>query len=350
MGPSTVTNPQITAAGKSTPDCVAEGDSVDQELAADGRRDVGLVGLGLMGSAMTGRLVAAGVTVVGYDPVEQAREAHLRNGGEVAASPAEVARRCPVVLLSLPNGQVSAEVLFGDAGVTAGAPDGLLVVDTSTIGPEEAESAAARLAVDGIGFCDAGISGSSNVVARGGSLGIVGGDASGFARAEPVLAAICREVMHVGGHGDGMRAKLVINAVLTINRFAVAEGLVLAEKMGMDSGQVLDVLAASIANSDALGIWGRRMVDRSYDPPASRIRQHNKDAQITLGLGRRYGAPLLVTAQINHVVQMALANGLGDADNSAVAEVLRMLAGADVTFRTPDGRRAYGAGGRTPPG
>ena len=325
------------AAGKCTHSGTAEGDDVDEGQSADRRGEVGLVGLGLMGSAMTGRLVAAGFPVVGFDPVREAREAHVRNGGAVATSPADVARRCGVVLLSLPNGQVSAEVLFGAEGVTAGASDGLLVVDTSTIGPEEAETAAGRLAAAGIGFCDAGISGSSNVVARGGSLGIVGGDAPAFARAEPILAAICREVMHVGGHGDGMRAKLVINAVLTINRFAVAEGLVLAEKMGMDSGQMLDVLAASIANSDALGIWGRRMADRHYDPPASRIRQHNKDAQITLGLGRQYGAPLLVTSQINHVVQMALANGLGDADNSVVAEVLRMLAGQDVAFRMPAG-------------
>lgn len=298
------------------------------------RREVGLVGLGLMGSAMTKRLVSAGFAVTGFDPLPAARSAHVENGGESVDSPAEVARRCRVVLLSLPNGQVSHEVIFGPDGLTSAARDDVLVVDTSTIDPAEAQRAAAELTPLGWGFCDAGISGSSNVVASGGSLGIVGGDDAGYALVEPVLAAICREVVHVGGHGDGMRAKLVVNAVLTINRFAVAEGLVLAEKMGMAPQQMLDVLKASIANSDACGIWGQRMVDRAYDSPNSRIRQHNKDAQITLALGRQYGAPMLVTAQINHVVQMALANGLGDADNAVVADVLRMLAGVKDTAVT----------------
>ena len=168
------------------------------------------------------------------------------------------------------------------------------------------------------------------MVERGGSLGIVGGDAEQFAVAAPFLEAICREVMHVGGHGDGMRAKLVINAVLTTNRFAVAEGLVLAESMGMSSQQTLDVLRSSIANSDTAGIWGQRMVDRTFEPPMSRVRQHNKDAQIILDLGREHGAAMLALSQINHVVQIALANGLGDADNSVVSDVLRMLAGLDV--------------------
>lgn len=290
-------------------------------------REVGLVGLGLMGSAMTARLVPAGITVVGYDRLATSRRTHEAQGGVTADSAAEVAARCRVVLLSLPDGQVSSEVIFGEDGLTGGAKDDLLVMDTSTIHPEEAVAAAAGLAAVGIKFCDAGISGSSNVVANGGSLGIVGGSSEDFPLAKQVLDSICREVLHVGGHGDGMLAKLVINAVLTINRFAVAEGLVLAETMGMDPQQMFNVLGKSIANSDALGIWGQRMIDRTYDPPSSRVRQHNKDAQIILDLGRQYGAPMLAFSQINHVVQAALANGFAEADNASVAEMLRMLAG-----------------------
>ena len=300
------------------------------------KQDVGLVGLGLMGTAIGTRLLAAGHTVVGFDPDEAARSAHLERGGEVAQSAAEVASRCRLVVLSLPNGQVTHQVCFGPDGLSEAAHEGLVVVDTSTILPQQAVEAAAGLAEVGVRFYDAGLSASSNLVARGEALGIVGGEAEDYPLVEEVLRPVCKEVMHVGGHGDGMRAKLVINLVLTINRFAIAEGLVFAEKLGMDGNQVLPVLQASIARSKAMDIWGQRMIDREYDPPNSRIRQHNKDAQLTLGLGREHGAPLLVTSQINHVVQTALANGYGDADNAAISEMLRMFAGVEPVVWPPE--------------
>jgi 2-hydroxy-3-oxopropionate reductase len=289
--------------------------------------EVGLVGLGLMGSAMSTRLIAEGFTVVGYDVADPAREAHDARGGTVAGDAAEVAKRCRVVILSLPNGQVSRDACFGPGGVAEGARDDSIVVETSTVLPSQAEAMAADLAERGAHFADAALSGHSEMVGRGDALGMVGGDPADVAVVEPILDPFCREVMHVGGHGDGMRAKIVVNEILTINRFAVAEGLVLAEKMGVDIARMLQVLRASAAYSKAMDMWGERMVERRYTDPASRVDSHSKDARLTIQLGREHQAPMLLTTQINQVVQSMLANGMAELDNSSVVEALRSLAG-----------------------
>jgi 3-hydroxyisobutyrate dehydrogenase-like beta-hydroxyacid dehydrogenase len=290
---------------------------------------IGLVGLGLMGSAMSTRLLSAGHTVVGYDVAAAAREAHAARGGEVVDAAGEVAARSRVVILSLPNGQISRRACFDPGGVATGVHDRSVVVETSTVLPDEAVRMASELAARGAGFTDAALSGHSEMVGRGDALGMLGGEATDAAVVEPVLDAFCREVMHVGGHGDGMRAKIVVNQILTINRFAVAEGLVLAEKLGVDVGRMLEVLRSSAAYSKAMDMWGDRMVERRYTEPASRVNSHDKDARLTLQLGREHHAPMLLTSQVNQVVQSMLARGMADLDNASVVEALRDLAGLD---------------------
>lgn len=299
--------------------------------------DVGLIGLGLMGTAMSTRLLGAGYGVVGFDPAQDARRAHELRGGELAASAAAVAARCRVVLLSLPGGQVSRAACLDAGGVRDGARAGTVVLETSTTLPQEAESLAADLSEHGVTVLDTALSGSSDMVARGETLAMVGGDADALTVAGPVLSAFCREVRHVGGSGDGMRAKLVVNYVLSVNRFALAEGLVFAEKLQLDGEQMLAVLRASAASSQAMSMWGPRMLERRYGDPVSRIRMHDKDAQLMLELGRRCGAPMFALTQLNVLVQAALANGWGEADNAVIVEVLRRLAGSAPGLAELDG-------------
>jgi 3-hydroxyisobutyrate dehydrogenase-like beta-hydroxyacid dehydrogenase len=209
--------------------------------------DIGLVGLGLMGSAMAGRLLETGHRVHGYDPDEAACQAHERRGGAVHTSPADVARRCTVVLLSLPDGNVSRAVCLGEGGVLEGARDGSVVIDTTTASPQESVEIGAALAAAGVRYFDAGLSGSSDAVRRKETLGVVGGAEDSFDLVRGILDAFCREVRHVGELGDGMRTKLVINNIHGLHRFALAEGLVLAEKIGLDIARTLEALRASAA-------------------------------------------------------------------------------------------------------
>ena len=286
-----------------------------------------MVGLGLMGAAMTARLIAAGHTVHGYD-IDRARcDLHREAGGIVHESPASAAGSAEVVVVSVPAGEHSRQACVGAGGVVEGGSASTLIVDTTTCRPDESEALFADVTAKGMRYSDTGLSGNSGMLSRGEVLGMVGGSTEDHSRIEPIFLAFCRDVMHVGGPGDGMRAKLVVNAVLSVNRFAVGEGLVFAEKMGMDLQKTFDVLTASAAYSKAMDMWGQRMVDRDYFPAHSYIRTHNKDAQMTLALGRSHGAPMFALGQINHIVQAALANDMGAADNAAIIEVLRELAG-----------------------
>ena len=291
------------------------------------QRNIGLVGLGLMGTAMSTRLLAAGYGVVGHDVDAQRRAEHADRGGTVVASAADVAATCPIVILSLPNAALSRDVCFSDGGIVSAAAPATAVVDTTTTRPDEAVALGEDLERHGIAFFDVGISGNSARVADGHALGVVGGPASEVPGLMEMLGAFCGEVLIAGQVGDGMRAKLTINHVLTVNRFALAEGLVHAEKMGMDRQRALDILKASAAYSVAMDMWGQRMVDEHYEQPASRIRGGNKDLQLILQLAKESGSPTLALGQVDHVARAMIANGLGDKDNAVLAQMLRHLGG-----------------------
>jgi 3-hydroxyisobutyrate dehydrogenase-like beta-hydroxyacid dehydrogenase len=297
---------------------------------------VGVIGLGLMGSAIAGRLLDAEFAVYGYTRGTAARDALAARGGTPCASAAEVASHCSVVMLSLPDGATSQSVCEAPEGLIEGGDTETLVVDTTTTSPEEAEGLAAALRVAGIGFLDAGLSGSSNAVAHGAVLALVGGRADDFTRASPALQTFCTKLVHVGDAGNGMRAKLVVNYVHAINRLALAEGLVLTEMMGMDLEQMLDILGSSAASSRAIDTWGQQMVHARHYPPLSRVRTSMKDAELISELARAHQAPTPAWTQFVEVLRSAVSGGLGDADNSAIVEVLRRRAGRGRLPESPE--------------
>lgn len=288
---------------------------------------VGLVGLGLMGAAMTERWLAAGATVQGYDVDPDRCVEHTARGGRVADSAATVAYAVDVVVLSLPDSTVGRSVCLGPGGVAEGAHAGLVVVDTTTGRPADAVELAAELGRRDVRYVDASLSGSSDMVRQGDILAMLGGEPADVERVRRVLEPIARASHHVGAAGAGMRTKLVVNLVLGAHRLALAEGLVLAEKAGMDLSMVLDVLRESAAYSRAMDIFGERMVAADHHPPNSRLRQYHKDVRLMLEQGQEVEAPLFVTSLVAQVLQAGVAGGLGDADNSAIVEVLRRLGG-----------------------
>lgn len=290
---------------------------------------VGLIGLGLMGNHIARRLVATGHEVLGFDPVPERRDELRQAGGTAAADIAEIVAASRVVILSLPNGTVSHEVCFGPGGIveSAGASRAV-VVETTTARPSEAIELGSGLGERGIDFLDVGLSGSGPMVSAGRGLGVVGGPEAALRAAEEVLDALCDRVLHVGGHGTGMTAKLVINLVLYINRLALAEGLLLGEASGIAPGVVLEMLRTSAARSIAMEMWGDRMVERRYEDPTSRIRQHAKDVQQISELVERAGLRLLAFPQVELIADQAQSAGLGEADNAIVIEVVRRLSGA----------------------
>jgi 3-hydroxyisobutyrate dehydrogenase-like beta-hydroxyacid dehydrogenase len=286
------------------------------------REPVGLIGLGLLGSALADRLITGGFPVTGFDTDPERLQSAVRCGVSAARSGAEVAARCPCVLTCLPDGPTtSAAVLQG--GIAAAARPGAVLIDCCTCAPDESRSLAEALTRCGIEMLDAPVSGSSAVVRAGGALIMVGGATGTLARCRPVLEAIAPQVLLMGPQGAGVTAKLVSNLVLGINRLALAEGLALAERAGVDLRRMLAVLRDGAAYSRVVDAKGERMIDRQYQPEA-RLRQHLKDVELILRVGRDVGASMPASEVHHRLLLQAVSLGFGESDNSAVIEALRL--------------------------
>ena len=285
---------------------------------------IAVIGLGLMGGALAANLMEEGHTVVGYDPEGARRAEHSARGGEVATSESEAVAPCEFALLSLPNGAIMREVCDR---ITATGPPGLLVMDTTTADPGDSIDAAAALGEAAIGYVDATVSGNAAQGARRDIIFMIGGPDDLAATAGAILEPLGRAVYHVGEVGAGSQVKLVVNHILSINRTAVAEGLAVAEKAGLDLATVLDVLRDGAAYSKAMDIWGDRMVSGDHWPPASRVRQSHKDSRLINAHAERVGASRALVAVVREALIEAEEGGLSDADNSSVMEVMRRRAG-----------------------
>lgn len=290
---------------------------------------VGVVGLGLMGSAIARSLAASGYRVLGHDTDADRMAEHRGRGGEAAASPAETAAHAELILLSLPTSTIVREVCLGPDGIADAARPGTLVVDTTTGRPGDSVEVSQALGGSGIDYLDACLSGNADQATRGDLVAMVGGTRAGYERGLPLLEAVARSVHHLGPVGSGAQAKLVVNLVLGIHRMAIAEALTLGEKIGLDAALMLQVLKDGAAYSRAMDIWGPRMVAGDHHPPASRIRQSLKDFRLILEQGQRAGSPTVLGSAVAQLLTIANATGLGDADNAGVAALVRRLAGIE---------------------
>ncbi len=282
---------------------------------------VGLVGLGLVGHALAARLAAAGCEVMGHDHRDAARAAWAEGGGRLAASPAELAQGCRRIVLAVFDSAGVIEVIEGPQGLLEGAAPAV-IVDCSTGDPDALQALAARLALRGVDFIEAPLSGSSRQIAAGQATMLLGGDAAAIGRQGSLLDVLAPLRVHVGGAGMGARAKLATNLVLGLNRAALAEGLVFAEHLGIAPQTFLDLVLATPARSDAALIKGPSMVHGDFTPQ-SRIRQHLKDLQLMLEQARAAGQDLPLSRVHATLLQAAVQAGDGDLDNAAIIRQIR---------------------------
>jgi 3-hydroxyisobutyrate dehydrogenase-like beta-hydroxyacid dehydrogenase len=289
---------------------------------------VGIVGMGLMGSAFTHHLLQSGLEVQGYDLDEaRGRQLHER-GGTPVESPAATARGARWVLTSLPNSDIVREVVLGPDGVAEGAGPGLVIADASTSRPEDSQRLGAELAQRGIGFLDAAVSGTSAMAWKKDLIVIAGGTPEHFEACKPLFAGFARAAYRMGPVGSGALTKLVINLVLFGNRLALAEGLVLGMKAGMEGEALLQVLQDGACSSKTMIDKGPKMLNAEFSPEGQ-VKTSLKDARLALEQGSRYGAPMLVGALWAQLQQAAYQHGLADHDSSSFIEVLRVLAGLE---------------------
>ncbi|MBL6958499.1 MAG: NAD(P)-dependent oxidoreductase [Rhodospirillales bacterium] len=292
-------------------------------MTADGKPEtIGLIGLGLVGTAIAEHLLEAGYGVIGFD-IDPARgKALAKLGGRAVSGPLEVADGADRVILSLLTTEVVCQVVEGDGGLLQAAGPPHTIIDTTTGTPDETMALAGRLEARGIAFLDATISGSSQQIRDRQALFMVGGAAAAYAACEDLLRVITDKAMHVGPSGSGSKAKLASNLILGLNRLVLAEGLVFADRLGLDLEAFLDLLRQSPAYSRAVDVKGDKMVKGDFTPQA-RVSQHDKDLEIILACAEAVGQELPL-AQLHHqILQDLMAGGDGDLDCSAVIEAIR---------------------------
>jgi putative dehydrogenase len=281
---------------------------------------IGVVGLGLMGTAIVKRLRGAGFEVIGYDVDAEKRGRIAQAGATPVDTLAAVGDRCTTVMLAVFNTDQVESVIEG--------PDGLLnlrapaaprptFICTSTCDPDRVAQIAVRIAARA-DYIEMPVSGTSAQVAAGDGVGLVAGSQAAVDAAALVLQAVCPNRRYLGAVGNGAKAKLAVNLVLGLNRGAIAEGLVFAEKMGLDPVPFLDVLRNSAAYSQVMNTKGPLMARREFQNPASRIDQSYKDFSLMLDYSRALGQQLPFAEVYAELLRDCIEQGEAQWDNAAI--------------------------------
>ena len=283
---------------------------------------VGVLGTGLVGTAISELLLEAGYDVVAWNRTKSKAEALAARGAWVADTPADVGMQCRRVFVSVMTTDVVAQLIEGPRGLLTGDSKTETILDTSTGDPDQTVALAARLAARGVHFLDSTISGSSRQIRDREGLYMVGGRRGAFDACEDLFRTVTAKVVYVGPSGSGSRAKLASNVVLGLNRLALAEGLVFAESLGLDTEAFLRLLRTSPAYSVAMDVKGEKMVRGDFQPQ-SRIRQHLKDVDIILRYAEASGQDLPLSRLHREIMESAVEAGDGELDNAAVIRELR---------------------------
>jgi 3-hydroxyisobutyrate dehydrogenase-like beta-hydroxyacid dehydrogenase len=285
---------------------------------------IGLIGIGLVGTALAERLLAGGFEVVGFDVRQERCDELERLGGRAAGSPAEVAQEAARVVLSLMDTGIVRQVVQGRGGILQAGQVPRVIVDTTTGDPDEAVALAHELARRAIQFLDATISGSSQQVRDGDAVFMVGGERVAFETCQDLWHAFGDHAYYLGPSGSGSKAKLASNLILGLNRLVLAEGLVFAEKLGIELGPFLELLRASPAYSVAMDVKGQKMLEGDFSPQA-RLRQHRKDVALILSYAQRLGQQVPLSRVHLEILDRAIQAGDGELDNSAVIRQIRRM-------------------------
>ena len=277
---------------------------------------IGMIGLGLMGTALTERLIECGYRVLVWNRTREKAGPLVARGAEWSDNPLAA---CERVIISLYTSDVVEAVL---EQMRDGLHAGQVVLDTTTGEPAQTAALGARLAARGVRYLDAPISGSSEQTRRGEATVIVGGEREAFEACSDLWPVLGQKVFHVGPCGSAAKMKLVSNLVLGLNRVALAEGLVFAEALGVEPAAALEVLIGSMAYARVMDVKGRKMVEGDFALQA-RLSQHLKDVRLILAGAASAGLPLPLSETHRRLLEQAEAAGLGGLDNSAIIKVIQ---------------------------
>ena len=291
-------------------------------------KKIGFVGLGHMGGSMAARLLAAGYPVYGEEQHRAHAQPLVEQGLQWRDTPREVAEAADILFTSLPDDAVLEAVASDSDGILAGLAAGKIWVDVSTVSPRASRALAERVHALGAAMLDAPVSGSVPQVQAGTLTIMVGGGKDAYARIEPILRELGTPT-HIGENGQGLVLKLAINISLAVQMLAFAEGLLLAERAGVDRQRAVDVMTQSPIGSPMLKARAALVLDLPDDAWFD-IGLMQKDIVLALDTARQLHVPLPSAAVADELLTVARALGYEQRDIAALFEVLAQLAGNTV--------------------
>jgi 3-hydroxyisobutyrate dehydrogenase-like beta-hydroxyacid dehydrogenase len=287
---------------------------------------LGFVGLGVMGGGMARRLLEAGHAVHGYNRTREKAQPLEELGLVVEDSPRAVGEAADVVHSMVTNVAALRAVSEGEDGILAGLGRGKIWIDHSTAAPSVSRELSERVRELGAEMLDAPVSGSVSTLEEGRLSIMVGGNREAFERVEPILRDIGPKVTHVGENGQALLLKIAINLSLQVQMVAFCEGLLLAEKDGIDRETALDVMLASVIASPMLKYRAPFVIEQP-DEAWFDVNMMQKDMLLALEAGRELDVPMPTTAVSNELLTAARGMGLAEKDFAVVYDVLAEMAG-----------------------
>jgi L-threonate 2-dehydrogenase len=287
-----------------------------------------MLGLGVMGSAMSGNLMEAGFTVVGYDIAQERLRAHAAAGGEVAPSPSAVAENVDTVVVSLPSVAALEAVVDGEGGLStidSRVRRDIVVVETSTLPLEAKLRARDRLAPAGLLVLDCPLSGTGAQARVKDLIVYVSGDESAATRVSAVLEGLARQHFYTGEFGNGSKLKYIANLLVTIHNLSTAEAFLLARRAGLDERQMLQVIGDGAGASRMFQVRGPLMLEGDYDDATMRVDLFQKDIEIIRDFAHGVHSPTPLFTLSAQFYEAAMAQGRATQDPACVLAVLEQL-------------------------
>lgn len=291
---------------------------------------LGFIGLGAMGKPMAKRLVDSGHDVYVYDVVAAAVQELAGIGAQVCASPLEVGNKVEIILLSLPNSAIVANVVLGAEGVLVGAGPGTTIIDLSSVDPESTRKLAAEAEKKGVDYMDAPVSGGVSGAEAGTLTIMLGAKASSVEKVRPVLNHLGKKISHVGDVGAGDAVKIVNNLLLGANMAALAEALVLGQKLGLSGDIMHEIIGQGSGKSYVLDAKLENFILKGNFKPGFAVDLQYKDLGLAVDAAKKTKMPLPMTSQAIQLFEMARAKGYGDEDMSSVIKIWEELMGVKV--------------------
>lgn len=276
------------------------------------KEKIGIIGLGLVGTAVSERLMDSGFAVIGYD-----LNPELSKSIQIGSSPREIFSNCERIVLCLPTSRIVIDVINESRDYLR---SGQTVIDTGTGSIDEMFQIHEILNQNNVSYIEATIAGSSELLRKKEAKLFTAGDISKVENQQDLFSALTEKSFYLGDFGNATKFKLVHNLIIGLNRAVLAEGLQFAQSIGIDPKKALKILKETPAASGVMKTKGQRMTDRDYEPPQALISQHLKDVKLILSESEKSNAVVPLSNLHRELLDNLESRGFGNADNSAIIE------------------------------